>query len=514
MLRSLITLLPVVLFHLSDPCSAASPLPAAIQDLAVLSPTQHIYVNGSGVPTILTALQPGIPVSFAGMVDTTPKTGEKRPWPMVVDARTASYYGVAALGDGETVFLADTRYHVVQAANLKTGTRRLLYDPALLEVFAGNTSGTTGSGETLNFKNNNNGDSYTNNNSNGESLASTINDATSLNGIIRTSREGRGDVLVVGLNNQIWRVPANRPGVANLGDSVEMLAAGYGRWYVRDVAQYDNRVVVSLLRFVQRSGNNNNATNPVNGGLAGTGGKGRRTNIRGRAAATPSALPGSNIPIPPDPTNPKNSGSRISNTTATIASHAIVIRYNVMPNEAAPLTNPRIVRRVRTKEDVLGSSQGMKIDVDQNFVYVADKNFLAVHNLGNGREARPAIRTNIDTPTAVVVRNGVGVLVTGTCEGSWCSQEVAWADVQPVPVVSNPTTSAGAEPTDAIPAATDAESAPPPPAQTDRASPAQPPAVTKVVEPRQQRTRTVVVTMTTDEPAEPTQTCVFGAKAP
>ncbi|KAJ3171216.1 hypothetical protein HDU88_008253 [Geranomyces variabilis] len=328
-------------------------------------------------------------------------------WPAVADPSAPSFYGVAALaeeegieGAGETVFLADTRFNVVQMANLKTGMRRLLFDPALLEVFAKNTTMAAASSGTPPQS------PVSPSSSPLTSSSSSSTASASLSGIIRTSREGRGDVLLVGLNNQIWRVPSPQPNnnVTTIGDAVEMLAAGFGAaWAVKDLCQYGNRVVVSVVRTAMPS-----------------------------AATTTTTTPTTN-------TN--------TNTTTAVESHApssaVVVRYNVFPSGMGPsiLGTPRIVRRVIMQPGVTASTfttpPALKLDCDATHVYIADAGVLAMHDLITGKEiAGVARKIDVDEPTAVVVAPDGGVLVTGKCKGLWCADQLPPAVVPPPPTTA------------------------------------------------------------------------------
>ncbi|KAJ3161199.1 hypothetical protein HDU86_007821 [Geranomyces michiganensis] len=396
--------------------SAFSPIPREIQDIARLSPTLHIYVNGSGIPTLVRAAAASNSATQAFNESVAAAALRKEDdagwWPAVADPFAPSFYGVAAAlvkgeaddaaataGD-ETVFLADTRFNVVQMANLRTGMRRLLYDPALLEAFA-NTSTTglngtsAGAGAAAGIRT-------------PETSASSLSSGTALSGLIRTSREGRGDVLLVGLNNQIWRVPApargttTTPGgavvgknnVTAIGDAIEMLAAGFGAaWTVKDLCQYDNRVVVSLVR-----------------------------NAMPRAATASSS------------SSPQG--------TTQFPSAAVVVRYNVYPSGLGPalLSTPRIVRRVQARGAGGGATttppppppttNALKLDCDAQHVYIADNGWLAVHDLVTGKEITGAAKKiDVDEPTAVVVAaaaadSGGEVLVTGKCRGQWCADQI------------------------------------------------------------------------------------------
>ncbi|KAJ3145692.1 hypothetical protein HDU89_006927 [Geranomyces variabilis] len=391
--------LAFLLTFLSGTASAYSPITRQIQDIARLSPTAHVYVNGTGIPTMVRATTPSQAFNDSVAAQTGAPKSDAAWWPAVADPSAPSFYGVAALaeeaglgggggaieGAGETVFLADTRFNVVQMANLKTGMRRLLFDPALLEVFAKNATMAAASSGTP-------PQSPVSPSSSPLTSSSSVTASASLSGIIRTSREGRGDVLLVGLNNQIWRVPSPQPNnnVTTIGDAVEMLAAGFGAaWAVKDLCQYGNRVVVSVVR-----------------------------------TAMPSAA------------------TTTTNTTAAVESHApssaVVVRYNVFPSGLGPsiLGTPRIVRRVIMQPGVTASTfttpPALKLDCDATHVYIADAGVLAMHDLVTGKELAGAARKiDVDEPTAVVVAADGGVLVTGKCKGLWCADQLPPAVVPP-----------------------------------------------------------------------------------
>ncbi|KAJ3141032.1 hypothetical protein HDU90_007055 [Geranomyces variabilis] len=339
-------------------------------------------------------------------------------WPAVADPSAPSFYGVAALaeeagpggggaieGAGETVFLADTRFNVVQMANLKTGMRRLLFDPALLEVFAKNATMAAASSGTP--PQSPASPSPLPLSSSSSSSSSTASASSSLSGIIRTSREGRGDVLLVGLNNQIWRVPSPQPNnnVTTIGDAVEMLAAGFGAaWAVKDLCQYGNRVVVSVVRTAMPSAATTTTTTST-------------TTNTAAAAAVESHAPSS----------------------------AVVVRYNVFPSGLGPsiLGTPRIVRRVIMQPGVTAStfttSPALKLDCDATHVYIADAGVLAMHDLVTGKEIVGAARKiDVDEPTAVVVAPDGGVLVTGKCKGLWCADQLPPPVVPPAAAATTP----------------------------------------------------------------------------
>ncbi|KAJ3184664.1 hypothetical protein HDU87_004067 [Geranomyces variabilis] len=385
--------------------AAYSPITRQIQDVARLSPTSHVYVNGTGIPTMVRATTPQQAFNDSVAAQTGAPPSDARWWPAVADPSAPSFYGVAALadddGERETVFLADTRFNVVQMADLKTGLRRLLFDPALLEVFANNNATTTATTTTATTAT----ASGTLQSPSPQSPSSSSPSASALSGIIRTSREGRGDVLFVGLNNQIWRVPSPQPSnnVTTLGDAVEMLAAGFGAaWTVKDLCQYDNRVVVSVIR----------------------------TAMPGASASATSGKP-----------TPSSSSSSAAAVESHAPSSAVVIRYNVFPSGVGPsiLGTPRIVRRVIMQPGVTAATftpaRALKLDCDATHVYIADGGVLAMHDLVTGKEIPGAARKiDVDAPTAVVVAQDGGVLVTGQCGGLWC------ADQLPPPSSSPPTT--------------------------------------------------------------------------
>ncbi|KAJ3004960.1 hypothetical protein HKX48_000976 [Thoreauomyces humboldtii] len=364
----------------SSPTAASSPI---IQDVALLSPTQHMTVTGNGIPILST-----LPTADAPFNRSAPSPIQPT-FDTVTDASSSSFYGVAALPDGRTVVLADTNSHTLQLVDVRNGTRRLLYDPALLRQFAppaaagaeGEAAAAAGSSKS----------SKTASESSGASVR--------LNGIVTTSRDGNGDVLFAGLQGQIWRVPAHREGVQNFGDRVEMLAQGFGRWEVKGVCQSGNRVIVSLNKY----------SGPP------------------ASSSTSSSSSSSSTPIA---TLHPRSNSNNTTTVTHLPSQSVVIRYNAFSTNATLLADPRIVRRTPVGTPG-GGSDGMRIDCDRDHIYIADRSLLAVHAIGNGRVLRnPVDLDGMDGPTAVTVRKGGDVVIVGSCAGVACVREVpkvVWA---------------------------------------------------------------------------------------
>ncbi|KAJ3019906.1 hypothetical protein HKX48_001630 [Thoreauomyces humboldtii] len=346
-----------------------------VQDFSFLSSSQYIAVDGSGTPLLydLTASQ-----SFNQSLPST--SFASSPWTSINEIASPSFYGVAALPDGQVV-LADTQSNTVHLADMQAMSRKLLYDPSLLQQFVNGTS------------------------------TATASQAVKINGIIRTSREGNGDVLFIGLDNQVFRVPASRPGVPALGDRVEMLADGFGMYQVFDICQWDNRVIISLVQC-----NTSMTTASVT-----------MSNAQPTETLTPfTSLYKRVVASTPTITAPPTSPSPAKTAAARPGSQAIVIRYNAWPDTETVLSDPRIVRRVQTGAD--RGSPGMKLDCDSSAIYISDRSQLAIHDLVTGTEHRPAINHDVDHPTAVAVRNGTSVVITGTCGGVWCSREVPWSE--------------------------------------------------------------------------------------
>ncbi|KAI8826813.1 uncharacterized protein EV422DRAFT_511513 [Fimicolochytrium jonesii] len=375
--QMLATATATALLFLSTP-AFTKPLGYPIEDLTVLStnPPAHVFVNGSGVPTL---------VSFRSTDAETPSdilpitTNSKFLSVMssFLPEDSASFHGVASQS-GTNVILADTRYNVLYKADVATGQTRLLFDPTLLHQFATNKS-TTGAPKTS---------------ATADNTGLTRGAATSeapppnmpLSGIVRVDKD-TNDVLFVGLKNQIFRVPATRPNLTDQGDIIEMISSGFGRWQVADICQSDRRIVVSLFR-------------------PGTGPSPKTVPITGpHANGTAAPRPGS---------------------------ISVVASWTVYTDRATTLSSerPRVLRRRIIGAAIARPLTGMKFDCAGDMVFIVDDGRMTVHRPGTPNPVVPGeIPMDVLDPTTVVVRPGLSVVVTGTCDGRPCYDEKPWAEV-------------------------------------------------------------------------------------